>query len=403
MKSSPAHPETGPVPDLHERPKQIVTLVVVLIYCAIVAWIYTQSATVEQDSDLFPRWYPTRKLIEEGRSLYDPHNAAEASAHLHFDKATVQVSYFYPAHLLLFTFPLALLPFPAANLIWVFVIQCFYIAAIWIFMRLMRWPTTINRIGAFLFASLLFIPNIQHTVWGQFNTIGMLGLALCMLALTRHQYALAGVWAIGLTFKPQTTLLPLVFLLLWVLFKRERWAFYASFGLGGLGLLLVTLLIMPGWIGDWLRALNEYYLMPNYDHTSALDRLWNPYQIVSILAVLGALALFIRCRTAEPDQPAFVGCFSLSILIGYLVFSFLGVFHIVLAPALTILLAGALSRTSPGWARAVTYTALAIYVLGWAGHIYYLLTDQFGVSEMIYKVAVPLVGCVFAIRLAWMR
>jgi hypothetical protein len=117
--------------------------------------------------------------------------------------------------MLIFTGPLALLPYPTAHFLWTIAVQLFYLLSIWLMMRLAQWPTTINHKTIFLVLCTLFLPNLQHTIWGQFNTIGVLSLVVVYLMLQQKRYIWAGIWAAGLTFKPHAYVLTLVFLMFW--------------------------------------------------------------------------------------------------------------------------------------------------------------------------------------------
>ena len=42
---------------------------------------------------------------------------------------------------------------------------------------------------------IIFIPNLQNTIWGQFNTISVLSLSLVYVALRKSKFAVAGICA----------------------------------------------------------------------------------------------------------------------------------------------------------------------------------------------------------------
>jgi hypothetical protein len=207
------------------------------------------------------------------------------------------------------------LPYQAAHFLWLVAIQLFLLAGIWLFMRLVNWPESVNGKIVFLLLAILFLPNLQNTIWGQFNTIAPFFLALCYWALLRDKYFWAGIWLVGLTFKPQGMLLTLAFILVWVLFKRERRPLLAGFALACVLLWGFAELFEPGWVGNFLGGLIKYSRF--HAPPSAIDLLGLPATVVEGLLLVGAAALFYRARHSSPDAPLFRG--GLALEPGYLV------------------------------------------------------------------------------------
>jgi len=263
-----------------ERQKRLIAIGVVLIACIGIAITINRFETTRVHSDLFARWYASHHLITEGRTLYDPRNSAEVGAISQNPRPTLEASFFYPAHLFLLIGPLALLPFTAANLIWMIAIQSCYILSLWWFSEQAGWPAGSNGFALLLLASMIFIPEMQHTIFGQFNTIGLFTLMLSLRSLLRKQYFAAGAWMIGLTIKPQGTLLAAAFLFGWAVFRRERWPLIAGFAAAGFGTWAVMQVILPGWVADFLTQLQGYGDL-SYTLSSVMDAIWNPYQVVA--------------------------------------------------------------------------------------------------------------------------
>jgi hypothetical protein len=221
---------------LEDDKKKLLMLVTVgFLFCLAFAFVINRNPIALHQSDIYLRWYAIDKLFSDARDLYDSRNGEEVTSYAWGEQGyPLTLNFYYPAHLLVLIGPLALLPYPVAHLIWTVAGQIFYLAAVWLSMRLVDWPDSVNKRTAFVVAAALFIPFTQHTIWGQFNTIAVLSLVLCLYALRKGHHGLAGVFAIGFTFKPHTTVLTLAFLILWALFKRERWPFLFGFGLSAL-------------------------------------------------------------------------------------------------------------------------------------------------------------------------
>lgn len=380
-----------------DRKKLLVLALVGILFSVSFAVVLNGNASARYRSDIFLRWYATDKLFSERRSLYDPRNAQEVTTYVH--GSARKTNFYYPAHLLIFTGPLALLPYPVAHLVWTTTIQLFFMAAVWLSTRLVSWPDSINGQTLFLVMATLFIPNLQHTIWGQFNTIGVLSLVLCYQALRSGRYALAGLWAIGLTVKPHTTVLILVFLLIWALFKRERWGFYLGFVLSGLAIWAITELVQPGWVLDFFATLGQY--RPS---RSIVDLLWNPGQVVAGGLSLAAVAVFLRNRQAPVESAAFAGCLALSLGLWLLLVPVVGMSHTVILPVAVVLILSHLEQRYPALYRWALYGFLITYVLGIVGLLWGLSSPElYGMhitwSELAYKAVAPILVSLFSVPL----
>ena len=212
--------------------KLLILFLVSLVFSIAFSYLLSNQPTVLIRSDHFSRWYATFKMVTEQRSLYDPQNGKEIVTLNSIPFDPIEGSFFYPAYMIVFILPFVWFPYPLAHFIWLILIQIFLILAIWLIYREIKWPDSINQFTLFFFLSIFFIPNFQNTIWGQFNTIAVISLALIYICLRRQRYFLAGILATGMTFKPQQMLLTLTFLLVWALILKERRRFIFGFILG---------------------------------------------------------------------------------------------------------------------------------------------------------------------------
>jgi hypothetical protein len=377
-----------------------------MLYAALFVYIFgssvvlNQNTTIQLRSDIFQRWYATNKLLEEGRNIYDSQNGVDTLRYAWGNASPLGgTNFYYPATLLLFTVPLALLPYPAAHMIWTMLTQLFFFAGVFFVVRLLRYPPTANQL-AFL-ACILFgwIPYIQHMIWGQFNTIGMLFLALCLFALYQDHFGWAGVFFAGLTFKPHTTLLTFVFLLFWILFQEKRWRFILGFVVSSLLLWAFAEAFQPGWVFDFFRSLGGYESV-----SSALDQVWNPAQILSIVLVGGSMGVFLWKRHANFRSPAFAGCLILSLAVWALVVPVTGSFHLLPVSIAILFLLSHYFRWEPSHYSKLIWTLLSVYCIGWVGFVWGLSKPEWyglhiRLSEATNNFALPLIIIFFAIPL----
>ncbi len=369
--------------------------VVGLIFVVFLANILVRNSFVRNHSDFLLRWYATEKLFSEGRNIYDPanvqeiHDAAGRSGEL-------RSNFYYPAFLLLFTAPLALLPFDLAHFLWNTTGQLFYLAGLLIVMRRAGLSWSVNRQTVVTILAVLFIPYLTHTIWSQFNTIAVFGLAMTIRELDNGRYGRAGAWSASLLFKPQSVTLTLVFLLVWALVERPRRRLLAGFGLATGALWIFAELLQPGWAGDFLDSLEGYVPV-----TSVFDRFWNPYQILTILVLAAAAILFVRHRRAGCGSAAFKALLVLSLAIWFLIVPVVGMLHVVTLPLMVVLIASAAGKRQR---PAILATFLLIYLLGWAGFIagnaipgWYGRHVEF--SELAYRSTAPILMTVLSIYL----
>jgi len=388
-----------------ERQKLIVSTAIGLFFIFAFALVLNHFELTRLKSDIFLRWYPTTKLFSEGRNIYDPKNGKEVWQIL-FNLGGNPFGgennflFFYPAHLLIFIAPLALLPYQTAHLIWTITVQLFYVASISLAIRASKWPTTNTTITIFLGLALIFIPHIQHTIWGQFNTIGMLGLVLSILALRDGRYTIAGAWAVCLTFKPQNDLLTLAFLLFWSLWHQKRWLFFAGFGLVSSLCWLFAELLQPDWVISFFASLSHYTATK-----SVMDEWGRTGQIITPLLVLLSLATFYWQRKAAPNSTAFMACVTLSMGVWALIVPIVGMMHIVFLTLAVVWLVPIWQR-QPAYGAYPLYTFVTLYFLGWLGFLLGFLTHtgaQIVWAEAAYKVLFPWIVILFSLPLCWQK
>lgn len=388
----------GSIPNRIDRKKLIVLAVVLLVYSLAFSYLLSVQGQVLARSDHFSRWYPTQKLFTEGRSLYDPRNRLEVNALNEIRIDPLSSSFFYPAHLILLTAPLVVFAYPLAHFIWVFLIQVFYIAGIWLIWRENGWPETVNRFTVFLLMAVFFIPNVQNTIWGQFNTVAVLSLASTYLALKHGRDGLAGFFALGLTFKPQALVLTIAFLTLWALVNR-RWKFLLAFGLACLISWFFAEWFEPNWVVKFLIGLQEY--VAHHKPVGILDVL-GPLKIPLIVLILIACCFYFYLRRdSQPGSPAFDGLLVVSFFVWWFVVPVLGMMHLVVLPLAVALVLPHLHKSYPGYYRTALYGLVIFYLFGIAGFVYGLSRPElYGLhirlADRAYKDLLPIWALIIA-------
>lgn len=382
-----------------DRQKLIILIIVGVLYSLVMAWFLQGLPRVRLTSDFFPRWHASMMWLTTGRSVYDWVNATEVSAVTDWPHLN-QLGYYYPAYLLIFTVPLATLPYGAAHIIWV----VFGLWSVWLgtFLpaRQIKPDLSLNKLTMLLALVTLSVPVFQHTLYAQFNAMAALALALIFHALHKKQYLAAGLWAGGLLFKPQATIIPLLFLLTWTVFKKERRRFWLGLGVVSIAFWGVAELLEPNWVPTFLQSLGSYVKI-----YSVIDILfWNPYQITSVILLVLALGLMIYVRHAAVNEARFYGVLALSISLNALIVPQFGMMHMVLmGPTLAMLLAG-YEIHYPTLARRMWWGTVGLFVAGLlAFTLPLLLTDttgyQINMAEGIYRFTMPILFTLAALPL----
>lgn len=380
-------------------PKLIILGAVCLLFTIAFSYLLSTNQGVLGRSDLMTRWYATNKLVTEHRSLYDLQNAIEAYALHSITGNPIEGGFFYPAYLIVFTLPLTWLSYPLAHFIWVILIQLFLIAGVWMVFREKGWPRSSNQFTVFLLLSILFIPNMQNTIWGQFNTIAVISLSLVYVCLLRGNYFLAGLFATGMTFKPQEMLLTLVFFLVWAIFQKTRWKFILGFVLGMLALSLFASLFEPGWVNTFISSLQSYSTDLRPQPVFHLPGIYGWALVV--IAASFVLWIIVRNRACPASGDPFAGCVILSLGVWWLFVPVFGMMHLVALPIAALLLFAGLRKNNPVLYRYGIPGILVLYGLGLLGFLYGLSSPilygtHIQLAELGYKVVLPVIMTVMA-------
>lgn len=387
--------------DSQERQKSIILITVGLLYSIGVAYFFASLPNQRFTDDFFPRWYASKMLLTTGRSLYDWANAHEVNAITGWPY-THQLGYYYPAYLLLFTAPLSTIPYEIARFIWtVFGLWCLWLG-IAIFAGTLP-NFSANRLTLLLVLVTTSVPVLQHTLNAQFNTLGVLTLALTYCALRREKYLLAGVWAGGLLFKPQATLLPLFAFLIWSALERDRRRFWIGLALAVAALWGLAQVLEPGWFVHFWQALDSYEPV-----WSVVDKIWNPYQIVSLSLIVVTGLFAFRLWHVPASAISFGGLLVWTISLNALIVPMFGMLHVVqIEPAWAISLSG-LAALYPSSAPRVWMGTIGLFAAGILAFVIPLLLTgisglQITIAEMVYKVAMPILLNLASLSLMFKR
>jgi hypothetical protein len=371
-----------------DRSKLVILALVGLLYSGSIAYTLPNLPNQLYANDFFARWYASRMLLTTGRSLYDWANAYELS-NLTGWPQVYDFRFYYPANLLFFTAPLALLPYKVAVIIWIiFGLWCLWLSMI-IFARLLNPGLSVNHLTLLLALVTVSIPVMQHTVYAQFNSLIALALALAYYALYRGKYFVAGLVAGGMLFKPQVALVTLLVLLTWTVLARERRPFWLGFGLAAITLWAAPELVERNWVLTFLQGLSSYPPV-----LSVVDRVWNPYQVVSLGLMLVTLGFALYLRRYPASSVQFSALLAWTICLTALIIPIFGMLNIVLMGPVFVILLNGFGAIYPAYTRWIWLGVIIFLVGGLLAFITPLVLSgptglHISSAEVVYRFTMP--------------
>jgi hypothetical protein len=273
----------------------------------------------ENFSDLYARWWGAHELLLHGRNPYSPAVSHEIQTVIYGkavnpspdDPMGIGGGFAYPPYTVLLLWPTIYGSFAHAAGMILFVSISLTLLSISLWLRTLRisvspWHWT--TLALFVFGSF---PVLQGLKLLNLSLIAAAFIALGVFLLSADHPIWAGVFLAAATFKPQFVILLLPWLALWSLADwRVRWRLAVSFLMTMLLLLLVSELLLPSGLFDFL-AVARAYRHYTYGH-SVLDVWFTPrFGPVACAALLFiVMKLTWRTLAAAANTAGFVGAVS---------------------------------------------------------------------------------------------
>jgi len=232
---------------------------------------FVVTSKTSLDVDFWIYWQAGRALILNGTSPYADSTTEIIQMGIFGRPALAsedQLRYAYPPFSLLVIFPTVVMSYPWAQASWLTFNLCLITFSVFFLVK---------KVPLWLLAGLVFFyPISRGVILGQFAL--MLGASLIFIygMITRGEdkkiiwlYA-AGFLMAWCCMKPHLTGLIVLFYLLWAFRDRYReilWGFLA----GGACLLLLSFIMEPRWISEWLCVIRDY---AGYIHYRPILRSW---------------------------------------------------------------------------------------------------------------------------------
>lgn len=252
--------------------------------------------------DLYSPWVGARAALH-GRDPYTPAVTAQIQKDIygHVLQPTEtwdRQAFVYPVYIALLLGPFTVLPWKAVSLLFAVLAPLAVGAAAWSWVQCSE--ARLDRRKTLLFVALIVAswPSLWGCYQRQPSLFVIAAIAAALLLLRRGRDVGAGVVLALATVKPQLVVLIALWMLI-VAVAHRRWRFVAALALTMSLLIGGSLMLVPGWISQWVHAAAAYAEYPA--KISVLAFLLGRR---AGLAVLIAAALLVCLKLAKAAIPA---------------------------------------------------------------------------------------------------
>jgi hypothetical protein len=285
------------------------------------------------------RWEGARSYFVDGLNPYGDEASLNIQERI-YGRAVVEgedPGYFaYPFYTVFLVLPVVYTTYAWASAVWMVALEACLIAALFILFDLFQWKPKPWLLGLLLLWTLIFYYPARGLILGQPGLLVYFLEILTIWALFRRMDRVAGFALAISTLKPQMGFLIVPFLLLWAL-RMRRWRFLLAFGGLFAALMVISFLLQPTWLSDWLAQVRIYssytalgspvwIITEYYLHLGPVGEwvvnlvfyafmLWAWFQVVIqgrherwlwACAVTLAITHLVAPRTATPHYAAFI-------------------------------------------------------------------------------------------------
>jgi len=299
-------------------------------------------------SDLYPRWLGSRELILHGRDPYSAQITREIQTGYYGrpidpsrpDDPKDEQRFAYPPYVAFLLAPFAKLPFATVRIIFMWLLAFITGISVLLWLRVLRWKPSPAITAVLLLMAVNSLPSIQGIKLQQLSLLVGGLIAICAALLSAGHLFLAGVVLALATIKPQITLLPVLWLIVWTVSEwRERQRFLWGFGLALSLLLAASEYVLPGWIPKFLAGLVAYQRYTG--GVSQIGVVASPLGGVLLagFAIAAAVVVCWRLRHVPAGSPLFGVAFAFVLTITVLIVGFIAPYNqVMLFPALLLIL-----------------------------------------------------------------
>ncbi len=238
-------------------------------------------------NDFLSRWEGARSYWRDGLNPYSAEASLNIQTRIYGRAASDDEDpglFAYPFYTVFLMWPLTTISYAWASAIWMVLLEVCLIAAVLLLMDLFDWHPRPGLLALLLFWSLANYFAMRGLILGQPGLVVYLLQVIVLWALAKQHDALAGTALALSTLKPQMVFLFVPLLLLWA-WRVRRWQFMGAFVSAWAALMLVSFVLQPSWLPDWIDQVRFY---PSY------TRIGSPVWVVTRFYLgLGAVGEWI--------------------------------------------------------------------------------------------------------------
>jgi hypothetical protein len=303
-----------------------------------------------QMCDLYPPWVGARALLLHGQNPYGPEVSHEIQMGFYGhivsqdyssgQKIVDEQRFAYPVYVVFLLAPVVFAPFPMVATWAAGILFCMIVVSVIVSVDALNWRPSKTSLAAIIIFVLCTPQVMQGLRLLQLGIVVGSFLSAALWCIHRKHLALAGVFLSLATIKPQMSVLPLIWCVLWALSEIDkRWRLIAGLAVALIALVGLGEAVLPPWPLFFIRGLNAYRKYNGMPSVLSLFFSDLGGLLIAVALATALVALMWRFRGYAEDSREFAQIFSLTLLAATIALPLLPPFNqiLLLLPAMMVL------------------------------------------------------------------
>ncbi len=277
------------------------------LLCCALSYGFGLRMDAKPFNDLFAPWYAVKQFVlcredpyssQTTREIQRGYYGRELTSSDHRDEQR----FAYPIYSVVFLWPMAFLKYETLKSIALPLLIAAMAAFAALASLLVSWPASLSGRLTLVLCVLASAPVLRGLVLEQLTILVALLVIAAMVAIQRDRLVLGGVLLAAASIKPQIALVPVLWGLMWCFSDwKTRKRLAITLILSGIGLLILSELLLPGWIPQFFELLTSYTQYTGSN--SVLTMLLGPLTGLLLTAAFaaGLVVTLLRARHSKPE------------------------------------------------------------------------------------------------------